>query len=212
MENIRVIIVDDHVIFRNGLMTILQRMEGIQVISECNNGQELLDLLPDVIPDLILMDIRMPVLNGIEATARALEIVPDIRIMALSMFGEEEYLHQMIEAGVCGFLLKNIKKPELQQAIHKVINGGQYFSPELIPYFTKRYLVTKKQEVEHFTPREMDILQLISKGMTTKEMADTLFISKRTVEGHRANLIEKTGSKNVVNLLIYAIKHGLVNI
>ena len=130
------------------------------------------------------------------------------------MFGEETYLEKMIAAGACGFLLKHIDKKELELAIHQICEGNQYYSAELLPYFTRKFIrkPDEKKETDGFTSREIEILDLVARGMTSKEIADKLFISKRTVEGHKANMIEKTGSKNIVELLIHAIKHRLVKI
>lgn len=214
MKPTKVIIVDDHGIFRKGLRTILSGIENIQVIAEAENGKEFINLLDAHSPDLVFMDVRMPIMNGIEATRTALKMRPAMKIIALSMFGEEEYLHQMITAGVKGFMLKTIKRPEFELAIQRFMAGKEYFSMELLPFFTHKYIGRdKKQDSEnHFTTRELEILQEIAKGNNSKEIAENLFISKRTVEGHKANLIAKTGSKNVVKLLIYAIQHGLVKV
>lgn len=214
IKNTGVIIVDDHAIFRKGLSSILSRMEYITVLAEAENGKEFIKLLDSHRPDLVFMDVRMPVMNGIDATRAGLRIQSNLKIIALSMFGEEEYLQRMIEAGVVGFLLKNIKKEEFHLAIDRVLQGKNYYSQELIPFFTNQYISRKKKQTKesHFTARELEILQFIAKGNTSQEIADVLFISKRTVEGHKANLIEKTGSNNVLNLLIYAINHNLVSL
>jgi DNA-binding NarL/FixJ family response regulator len=193
---------------------ILNGIENIQVIAEAENGRDFINLLDTYSPDLVFMDVRMPIMNGIEATRTAIKMRPKIKIIALSMFGEEEYLHQMIEAGVKGFMLKTIKRAEFELAIQRFMAGKEYFSMELLPFFTHKYIADeKKQNTEdQFTPRELDILQEIAKGHSSKEIAENLFISKRTVEGHKANLIAKTGSQNVLKLLIYAIQHGLVKV
>ncbi len=214
MGPVKVTIVDDHAIFRKGLYTILSGIDGIEVIGEAENGREFIHLLDAHHPDLVFMDVRMPVMNGIDATRTALNLSPDLKIIALSMFGEEEYLHQMIEAGVKGFMLKTIKRPEFELAIQRLMDGKEYFSMELLPFFTHKYLDRKKKRVSetHFTPRELEILQEIAKGHSSREIAENLFISKRTVDGHKANLIAKTGSQNVLKLLIYAVRHGIVQI
>ncbi|RLD21704.1 MAG: DNA-binding response regulator [Bacteroidetes bacterium] len=213
-KGIEIIIVDDHAIFRKGLRSILNRMEDITVIAEAENGRDFIKLLAIHNPDLVFMDVRMPVMDGIEATRSGLKIQPGLKILALSMFGEEEYLQDMIEAGVAGFLLKNVRKAEFQLAIKRILEGKNYYSMELIPFFTNKFIAKAKRNVSesHFTPRELEILQYIAKGLTSQEIADALFISRRTVEGHKANLIEKTGSNNILNLLIYAIKHDLVKL
>lgn len=211
---IKVTIVDDHEIFRNGLKNILSKIENIELVGNWANGAWFIESLQNTEPDIVLMDIKMPVLNGIEATRKALEIKPGIHVIALSMFGEEEYLQDMIQAGVKGFLLKNITGKDLRHAIHTVFNGGNYYSEELLRFFTNKYLQDKSPETDDLkiTKRELEVLQLVAEGLTNQEIADRLFISKRTVDGHKNSLIVKTGSKNIVGLLVYSIKKGLVKI
>jgi DNA-binding NarL/FixJ family response regulator len=214
MDILKVIIVDDHEIFRNGLQTILKRIENIKLIASASNGSEFLELLKKEVPDVVLMDIKMPVIDGVDATRYALEAHPEIKIIALSMFGDEEYLQQMIQAGAKGFLLKNITRKELSHAIELVFAGGNYYSEELLSFFTKKYIqeIPPEQDDLQITKREMEVLQLVAEGFSNQEIADRLFISKRTVDGHKNNLIVKTGSKNMVDLLVYSIKKGLVKI
>ncbi|MBU0766044.1 MAG: response regulator transcription factor [Bacteroidetes bacterium] len=213
-KKIPIIIVDDHEIFRNGLAMVINRLKYTEIVGEASNGQEFLELIESTVCDIVFMDIEMPVMNGIEATSRAKEKYPDLKIIALSMFGEEEYLQNMLDAGVSGFLLKNINKTDIDRAIRMISEGKNYFSEELLSFFTKRYISDRKSDhIEtKLTIRELEVLQLIAKGLTDQEIADKLFISQRTVNGHRANLISKTGSKNTVNLLIYAIKNKLVDL
>lgn len=213
-DKLKVFIVDDHVIFRNGLRTILNKVENFQIVGEASNGSEFIAALKNTDPDIVLMDIKMPVMDGVEATQKALEIKPDIKIIALSMFGDEEYLREIIRAGASGFLLKNVTRKILTHAIEVVCNGGNYYSEELLVLFTKKYFNNNKKEDDdlQITSREMEVLQLVSEGLTNQEIADRLFISKRTVDGHKNNLIVKTGSKNIVDLLVYSIKKGLVEI
>lgn len=210
--NLRVMIVDDHEIFRKGLAMVINKAKNAKVIAEAGNGQEFLDIIEKEKVDLVFMDIEMPVMNGIEATKTALQKHPEMKIVALSMFGEEEYLQQMVDAGVKGFLLKNIGKDDLYRAMQCISEGKNYFSEELLQFFTRKYIQQPKQETSdvNLTKREFEILQLIAEGLTDSEIADKLFISQRTVNGHRASLIAKTGSRNTVNLLTYAIKNGLV--
>ena len=211
---IKVIIVDDHEIFRNGLQTILGRMENIKLVGIASNGAEFIELLKNTETDIVLMDIKMPVMDGIEATRKAIEFRPNLNVIALSMFGDEEYLQQMIKAGTKGFLLKNITRKDLNHAIELVNRGGNYYSEELLEFFTKKYIRENQPEEDdlQITKREMEVLQLVARGLSNQEIADKLFISKRTVDGHKNNLIVKTGSKNMVDLLVYAIKNRLVKI
>jgi DNA-binding NarL/FixJ family response regulator len=213
-DKIRIMVVDDHEIFRNGLVMIINRLKYARVVAEATNGKEFLDLIGKEAVDLVFMDIEMPVMNGIEAAREAMSRYPELKIIALSMFGEDEYLQQMIDAGVCGFLLKNINREGLDRAIRCVTEGKNYYSEELMAIFARKYVEQdKKNDPEaELTRRELEVLQLIAEGMTDQEIAEKLFLSMRTVNWHRANLIAKTGSKNTVNLITYAIKNKLVDI
>ena len=213
-EKIKILVVDDHEIFRNGLVMIINKLKYAKVVAEAANGLEFLNLLGEQQPDLVFIDIEMPVMNGIEATRKALEMQPGLKMIALSMFGEDAYLHQMIDAGVSGFLLKNINKEGLDRAIRCVMEGKSYYSEELMAIFARKYVEPAgKQDPEaELTKRELEVLQLIAEGLTDQEIADKIFLSIRTINWHRANLISKTGSKNTVNLITYAIKNNLVKL
>jgi len=208
----KIFIVDDHEIFRNGLKMVLGKLKYLEIVGEASNGREFLDNMMSSKPDLVLMDIEMPVMNGIEATLKALEINPGLKIIALTMFNEDEYVQNMIDAGVRGFLIKNINKETLDKALQNVINGGNYFSEELFKFFAKQITTEKKKEepIIELTRREKEILQLICEGLSNKEIADVLFISERTVVGHKTNLLAKTDCKNSMSLMSYAIKNKLV--
>jgi DNA-binding NarL/FixJ family response regulator len=160
------------------------------------------------------MDINMPIMDGIEATEIANRTFPDIKIIALSMFGEEEYYYKMINAGVKGFLLKNSEINEVIEAIKQVNIGNSYFSQELLYSVIKNFKPHKEHldDTTALSKRELQVLEEICKGLSNQEIADNLFISKRTVDKHRANLLSKTNSKNTANLIIYAIKNKLINI
>jgi len=211
-ESINIIIVDDHEIFRNGLKMVINRLKFTKVAGEAANGLEFLDLIKKVKADIVLMDIEMPVMNGIDATKAALAEQPDLKIIALTMFNESDYIQSMMEAGVKGFLLKNIKKEMLAKAITTIYNGGNYYSEELFEFFTKQISKphTSNDEAVDFTRREKEILQLMAEGLNNKEIADMLFISERTVVGHKTNMLSKTGCKSTLGLLTYAIKHKAV--
>jgi len=209
MKKAKIILVDDHQLFRNGLRFILSETEGLDIIAEASNGKELLDALKVMTPDLILMDINMPEMNGIEATRRALQVNPDLKILVLSMFGDEEYYNAMIDLGVKGFLLKDADNQELHTAIHKVLEGNTYFSQELLLQLIRNKTTS---DIIKLTRREHEILELICKGHSTGEIGDILSISSRTVERHRAALLEKTNSNNSIKMVIFAIKNNLVKI
>ncbi|MEI6766576.1 MAG: response regulator transcription factor [Bacteroidota bacterium] len=216
MEKIRILIVEDQVIFRGGLTLLLQDMPEVEIIGEAANGQEFLDFVAKKFPDIVLMDIKMPVMDGIEATRIAAQKYPKLKILVLSMFGEEEYLVKMLEAGIRGFLLKNVEEDELRKAITMVAQDKNYFSTELLPALTSSFMRKKASDeekdgmMEKLTKREVEILQYLCKGYTNKEIAEVCFISPRTAGGHRNNLLEKTGCKNTAGLVSYAIKNGLI--
>ena len=210
---IRVIVVDDHEIFRSGLKMVINKLGYARVVAEAANGAEFLQLLDEEETDIVLMDIEMPVMNGIEATRQALEKKPGLKVIALTMFTEDAYIQHMIEAGAKGFLIKNIRKDVLDRAIQAVYNGKTYYSEELWDYFTKSIVKEEKTENDLvITRRELEVLQLLAEGLSNKEIGDRLFVSERTIVGHKSDLMAKTNTKNTVSLLAYAIRNGLIHI
>lgn len=213
--NCKIVIADDHTLFRNGLRTLLNVSGRYDVVGEAANGLELLALLETVSPDIILLDIDMPEMNGIEAAGKALAKYPDMKIITLSMYGEEDYYFKMVSLGVKGFVLKNSDIDEVQGAIDAVMDGGSYFSQELLFNLVSN-LKNSSDNIpaseEELSEREREILLLICKGLSNQEIGDELFISKRTVDKHRANILAKTNCKNTANLVVYAIKNKLVEI
>jgi DNA-binding NarL/FixJ family response regulator len=210
---IRIMIVDDHEIFRSGLKMVINKLGYAKVVAEAADGMELLEVLQNEETDLILMDIEMPVMNGVEATRKVLEKYPHIKVIALTMYKEDAYIQSMIESGVKGFLIKNIRKDVLDRAIQAVYNGKTYYSEELWDYFTKSITKDDKQEeTNSYTKREMEVLALLAEGLSNKEIADRLFVSERTIVGHKSNLMAKTNTKNTVSLLAFAIRNGLIEI
>jgi DNA-binding NarL/FixJ family response regulator len=214
MTDIKIVIVDDHSLFRNGMKLLLTSAGNFSIVAEASNGKEFIDLLNTIVPDVVLMDIDMPEMDGIEATTKALEMHPDLRIIGLSMYGEEEYYYKMIEAGVSGFLLKNSDIGEVKTAITSVFEGGKYFSQELLYNVVRNIKTsqTNQEVVENLSEREVEVLKQICVGLSNHEIADNLHISKRTVDKHRANLLDKTNSKNTAHLVMYAIKNKLIDI
>lgn len=208
----KVVIVDDHTLFRNGLRILLNNMENYKVVGEASNGRQFIELLQKDVPDLVLMDISMPVMDGIEASALAREMHPDLKIITLSMYGEEDYYYKMVDAGVKGFVLKNSDIKEVKTALDVVYDGGSFFSSELLQNLVNNLKSSgKSKEIQaELSERELEILILICKGLSNQEIADQLFISKRTVDKHRANILEKSESKNTAQLVVYAIKNRLV--
>jgi DNA-binding NarL/FixJ family response regulator len=211
MEIVKIIIVDDHLIFRKGLNTILNELENVKVVGEAGNGHELLELLKKQDADLIFMDIKMPVMDGIEATRKVLQKYPKIKVIALTMFDEIGYFNEITDAGAMGFLLKKTTREELGNAIEQVMAGESYFSAEFMNSINK-YMQPRKAPDISLTDREREVLELICKGWANPEIASHLGLSQRTIDGHRAKLFEKTGAKNAPNLVMYALKHGLVKV
>jgi DNA-binding NarL/FixJ family response regulator len=218
-KTLRVLIVEDQHIFRKGLSLLLNEIPGVQLYGEASNGAEFLEMIEVERPDIVFMDIQMPVMNGIEATKKAVSLYPDIKIIAISMFGDEEYLVSMLEAGVKGFLLKTVEEAELKKALELVADNKNYFSDELLPVLTNslvnrrhRNEVPEMEYREDLTRREIEVLELICRGYTIKEIADQLYISQRTVDGHKANLFRKTGVDSSVKLVTFAIKHNLFKV
>lgn len=210
MDIIRLIIADDHEIFRKGLRIILNELDEVKVIAEAQNGNEVFEILKHQKADLILMDIRMPVMDGIEATRKMTEKYPEVKVIALTMFEEISYFNQMIEAGAQGFLLKKTNKDELQRAINLVMEGENYFSEEFISNVNRTQRPASRIAGIELTDREQEVLELICKGMSNAEISKFLGVSARTVDGHRAHLLEKTGAKNSPHLVMFAIKNGLI--
>ena len=207
--NIKVILVDDHKLFRNGLKFILGEIEGVEVIGEASNGKEYLELLKYLKPDITIMDISMPEMNGVDACKIALEKDPSLKILVLSMFGEDAYYNTMIDLGVKGFILKDTDNSELKTAIHAIFNGNSYFSQELLLKIIRNKNALPALKLSR---RETEILALICKGQSTIQISDHLHISHRTVERHRASLLAKTESSNSISLAIYAIKNNLIQL
>jgi len=214
MSFINIIIVDDHSLFRNGMKLLLSSTGNFNVMAEASNGKEFLQLLETMQPDVVLMDIDMPEMGGIEATTKAMEKNADLKIVCLSMYGEEEYYYKMIEAGVSGFLLKNSDINEVKTAITSVHEGGKFFSQELLYNVVKNIKTTQTNQelVENLSEREIEVLKQICIGLSNQEISQILHISKRTVDKHRANLLDKTNSKNTAHLVMYAIKNKLIDI
>ncbi|NQU35821.1 MAG: response regulator transcription factor [Bacteroidetes bacterium] len=213
VNTVKIIIVDDHEIFRNGLKMVLGKLDYVDVVGEAANGQDFLDLIRQVSCDIVLMDIEMPIMSGIDATKIALKENPELKVISLTMFTDDNYIQSMMDAGVRGFLVKNINKETLNKAITTVAAGGNYYSEELFKFFTRK-INTKEEKPSgdevKFTSREKEILQLLSEGLSNKEIADVLYVSERTVVGHKSNMLAKTGCKSAISLLAYALRHRLI--
>lgn len=213
---IKIAIVEDHTLFREGLKSLLENNVDYKVVAEFSNGQEFINALFDIDVDLVLMDIEMPVMNGIEATTEAKMKLPQLRLIALSMYSDQKYYYEMIKAGVSGFVLKEATTDELEKAINDVINDQSYFSPKLL-----QQVVLHIPEMEHhqkliqklqITDRELEVLNLICQGMTNNEISEKLFLSSKTVETHKTRLLKKTSTKNGASLILYALRNKLVSL
>jgi len=227
MAAIRILLVDDHALFRAGIQALLENLAEVQIVAEANDGREALRLAETHRPDLVLMDIGMAGLNGLEATARIAKEFPHIRVIILSMHLNEEYVLQALRAGAAGYLLKESGPVELELAIKAVIRGETYLSPGVSKKVVEDYLRRVSSEppaaepanssqtaegspYEQLTPRQREIVQLIAEGKTTKEIAQMLQLSVKTVEMHRAQLMERLDIHDIAGLVRYAIRVGLV--
>jgi len=217
MERIKLGIADDHKIFRNGIKATLEDCADFDFVLEASNGAELIEGLNNVTPDVILMDIKMPVMDGIQATTHVKKYYNHIKVLALSMFNEDKYIVDMMKAGASGYLLKNAEPEEIIEAISTVYHKDYYFNEHLSVTLIKQ-LSAKSQPVSFdrfkadFNDREIDILKLVCQEYSNQEIADRIYLSVRTVEGYRARLFEKTKSKNLVGLVIFAIKAGIIQV
>jgi len=210
----KVFIVEDHEIFCKGLTALIEEIKDIEVSGTASSGNQFLQLIKGVEADIVFMDIKMPGLNGIETTRRALELRPELNIVALTMFNEEEYLQQMLEAGAKGFLLKNVNKTDIEKAVNAVVTGNLFFSEELMTTLGGKYLGRggNNNDKIAFNEKEIQILNLICEGHTNMEIADIMALSHRTVDGYRAKMIEKTETTNTIGLVVYAIKNKLIKV
>jgi DNA-binding NarL/FixJ family response regulator len=211
---VKVFLVDDHKIFRDGLKLLLGTIKNIKVTGEAPNGTIFLSELPNDKPDIVFMDINMKEMDGIEATQKALEIFPDLRIIALTSFEDEEYFNRMTDLGVRGYLLKNSLKDDFEKAINRVMEGYSYYSDELIVRLSKKMQIDKSRKKSNdeifITDEEKELLKYICQGLTNKQIADIVHLSNRTIESHRARLLDKTNTKNSVALAVFAISNKLV--
>jgi DNA-binding NarL/FixJ family response regulator len=219
MDNkIKVFIVDDHDMFRDGVKLLLSSGQDAEVVAEACNGKDFLEKVEKINPDVVLMDIAMPEIDGIEASKRVKDILPNIKILALTMFGDEKYYYQMIQAGVKGFVLKSSGIGELLKAIHEVNEGRSYFSNELLVKLIASVgrqaenNETIKAEIQSISKREVEVLKLISQGFTNEEIAKKLHVSATTIRTHRANLMSKTNCNNTASLVMYAIKNKIIGL
>jgi len=213
---IQVLLADDHKIVRDGLRVLIERCQDMQVIAEAEDGRKALQLARKHKPDVVVMDISMPGLNGIDATRQILEEVPGVKVIALSMHSDKQFVDGMLRAGAVGYLLKDCAADELIQCIRTTLSGRVCLSAEITGLLVKEYLQPTVDDViaagVNISPREREVLQMIAEGHSTKNIADSLHISVKTVETHRKNIMEKANLHSVAELTKYAIRHGLTSV
>jgi DNA-binding NarL/FixJ family response regulator len=220
MSPIRVLLADDHALVRAGIRALLQNIAGIEVVGEADDGHDALRQIAELRPHVVLMDIAMPGLNGLDTTARITKAFPEVRVIMLSMHANEEYVLQALRSGAAGYLLKGARLPELELAVTSVARGETYLSPAASKHVVSGYVQQASEgasqsdadarPADRLTPRQREVLQLIAEGRTIKESAQKLNISVKTVEMHRAQLMERLGIYDVAGLVRYAIRIGLV--
>ena len=211
--SIRVVMADDHAIFRDGFELIMSKDPAIQLLAQATNGKELVGMVSDLQPDVVVTDIKMPMMDGIEATRSLSSRFPAIGIIGLSMHDEDDLILEMLEAGAKGYLLKNADKDEVLEAIHTVFEGDPYYcrstNAKLAKLIAKnKYQTYQRHGKPEFNEKEIEIIQLICQEYTNKEIGEKLFLSVRTVEGYRLRILEKMQVKNSVGLVVFAIQHG----
>ncbi len=214
MESIRIVIADDHSLIRQGIKSIICQDRAMVVIGEAADGLELLDLLSRREADMVIMDISMPGMNGIEAMGRIRELYPDMLLLILTMHSNRQYFYHSIAAGAHGYLMKDDSDTELLHAIRTVFEGKTYVSPQLSREVTDEMIAAfrdrKRVPLARLTEREKQVLQMVVKGYTSKEMAEILCLSPRTIDHHRASLLKKFGMKNTVDLIKYVLSNSIV--
>jgi DNA-binding NarL/FixJ family response regulator len=206
MAEIQIAVIDDHDLFREGIKLVLNQIEGFNVAYDTSNGNQFIEMLDKTQIDIALMDIEMPVINGIQTTRKALQFKPDLKVIALTMFSDTGHYMQMIQAGVKGFILKKTNKFELEQAILTIHQGGNYFSQDILRKLAFQYS-DKTTGNGRLTGREIEIMVMICQGLTSQEISDHLYISSKTVETHRSNIFLKAEVKNTAGLIVWAIKN-----
>jgi len=216
MDDIRVILADDHTIVRKGLRALLERDPRIQIVDEAGDGRETMQKVVRHMPDVVVMDIGMPNLNGIEATRQIMKRFPKIKILILTMHSSEEYIRAILDAGASGYVLKQAAPVELITAIETIHGGGSFLSPSICTTVIQEFKRKSRKEREPagqvpLTEREREVLQLIAEGKSTRQIADSLFISPKTVEVHRSHLMEKLGLHNTAEIVRYALRKGIVD-
>ncbi len=215
MANVKILLADDHKIVRDGIKLMLEPQAGIDVVDEAENGEEALEKLKNEVVDIVVMDINMPKMDGITATKKIKEEYTDVKVLALTMSNDDLHIRQMIQAGASGYIMKSAGRKELKDAIDAIMEGRHYFSDEATESIMMDLVKGKGKSTDpdpiHITDRELEILELIVQEHTNQEIAEKLYISSRTVDAHRRNLLQKTGARNTAGLVKYAFQHNLIS-
>jgi DNA-binding NarL/FixJ family response regulator len=214
--SVRILLADDHKIFRDGLRSLIEKQPDMQVVGEAENGRTTVRLVRELSPDVVVMDISMPDLNGIDATAQVLADVPEIKVIALSMHSDKRFIAGMLKAGASGYLLKDCAFDELVKAINTVMFDQAYLSPKIADVVIKNYVrhlsPSETSALSLLTVREREVLQLIAEGNSTKQIASQLYVSSKTIETHRHRIMEKVSIYNLADLTKFAIREGLTSL
>ena len=216
MREIRVLLAEDHTIVRKGLRSLLDSEADIEVIGEAEDGRQAVEMVGELMPDVVLMDITMPSLNGFEATRQIKQRFPDVKVLVLTMHANEEYVFQILRAGASGYVVKKAAPTELVSAIQAVHRSESFLSPSISRTVIEEYIqqaeaMSRQDGYERLTPREREVLQLVAEGHSSREIAEVLSVSVKTVETHRANLMDKLGLHSVAELTQYAVRRGVID-
>ncbi|HUJ65742.1 MAG TPA: response regulator transcription factor [Acidimicrobiales bacterium] len=218
VDPVRVLIADDQALFRRGLFAVLSSEQGIEVVAEAEDGEEALAKAVELVPDVVLLDVRMPRMDGIEAARRIKEAVPSTKLLMLTVSDEEDDLYDAIKAGANGYLLKEVSVEEVAGAIHAVARGQSLISPPMASKLLREFNALARQAAEReqlpapvLTPRELEVLKLVARGMSNKEVADHLFISENTVKNHVRNILEKLHLHSRMEAVMYAVRQHLLD-
>jgi DNA-binding NarL/FixJ family response regulator len=214
--NIRVLLVDDHAIIREGLRSLLEKQPEMEVVADTDDGRKAFELVRELLPDIVIMDITMRGLNGIEATRRIIAEFPAVKVIALSIHSKRRYVADMLSAGASGYILKECLFDELVQAIKAVVAGGRYLSPKItdvvVSDYVKHLSATAKSPFEALKTREREVLQLVAEGKSTKQIALELHVSTKTIEANRRQIMDKLRVQSVAELTKYAVREGLTTL
>lgn len=213
MSVIQVLVVDDHALFRQGIRALLEGSDEVEIVGEATNGKEAIEQVHKLVPHVVLMDIGMPIMGGVEATRRICKELPETKVLVLTQHEDSEYILSMLKVGAKGYISKTATAPELMSAIGTVYRGESYLYPSAATALVEEYMMRvegEKDEFERLSDREREVLQLVAEGHTNQEIADKLFISVKTVLHHRASVMEKLGFHNRTELIKYAISKGLI--